>query len=302
MRKQLVVGLCLLLCGVACGGDDDAAVVDGGSPMAGNGGMGGGAGGTTGGAGGMAGGGAGGTVGGVGGVGGAGAGGAAGTAGMDPDEDGGVEESDAAEPDELPTDGDALSVCFETEDCNGDDLVCVQYDTYQGFCSADCQEDGDCDAIDGVEATCDGSDRCVLDCGGDEAEGDGECPEHMTCVELTTLPLADPTYRCQYPEAQNLDVYEVCNTSRGNADCKEGLTCEIFPGPTDLRDSICAAGCMEDDDCDDLGSNATPLCEVAPLSPLDGICALECEEDDDCPNELTCIDVAPFMKRCGTEI
>jgi len=265
-------------------------------PMAGNGGMGG--------IGGSGGSGAGGATGGVGGTSGAGAGGSAGSAGsagMDPDEDAAMDPMDPMDPVALPSDGEQLAVCFDTDACNGDDLVCVQFDSYQGYCADDCSEDSDCPDIEGIEGTCDNNDRCVIDCVGD-GEGDGECPASMECVLVTQAPLGDPPYRCQDPEAKSGDVYDRCDADRGDADCKEDLSCEIFPGPTDARDSICAAGCMEDDDCDDLGSDATPVCDLAPLSPLEGICGLDCAEDDECPDGLTCLQVAPFSYRCGHEL
>lgn len=220
---------------------------------------------------------------------------------MDPDDDGGVEVDGGDEPlPPLPMDGEALSVCAETADCNGDDLVCAVFGTYQGYCAEDCTEDTDCEAVGGIAATCDSDDRCVIDC---SPEGsDGDCPEDMVCGEITTNPILDPIFRCQYPQPKNLEIYEVCNPDLESADCKGNLTCEIFPGLTDLRDSICADSCTEAADCDDLGGSATPVCDPAPLSPFDGICALECEEDADCPNEMTCIDVDLITSRCGHEI
>jgi hypothetical protein len=292
-RTKIVLGLCLLLGGVACGGDDEAVVAaDSGMPDAGSGGVGGsgGTGGSTGGSGG------------TGGAGTGGSGGTGGTAGMEPDEDGGVEETvDAGDPPtELPNDGERLSVCTDNDDCTGDDLSCTQFGTNQGFCAQDCSEDDDCDAIDGIEAICDLQDRCVIDCG-EQDGGAGECPDTMVCVETPGNPL-DPTYRCQYPEVKNADLYEVCDVNRDDADCMEGLTCQLSPSPTDPRDAFCAMGCEEASDCDDLGSDATPVCDTAPLDLFSGTCALECEEDDNCPGDLECLQVDLIMKRCGTQI
>lgn len=221
---------------------------------------------------------------------------------MEPDDDGGVIDEDASvDPGPvLPMDGNALSVCLSTDDCNGDDLVCAVFGSYRGYCAQDCSESADCAEIDGIEPTCDLNDRCVIDCAG-AGEGDGACPENMACAAITTNPL-NPIYRCQYPEEKNLDTYEVCDVDRGNADCREHLTCQMFPGLTDLRDSVCVAGCEEAADCEDHGGTATPVCDLMPLSPLDGMCALECEEDDECPDEMTCIEVDLLTKRCGHEI
>jgi hypothetical protein len=75
----------------------------------------------------------------------------------------------------------------------------------------------------------------------------------------------------------------------------------MFPSLTDPRVAICAAECMEASDCDDLGSDATPVCDLAPLSPFESICALECAEDDECPDDMVCLDVDLVTNRCGYE-
>ena len=295
-RTKIVLGLCLLLCGVACGDDEDAgSAADSGTPDGGGSGGVGGSGGT-----------AGTGTGGIGGTGGAGSGGtggtggSGGTAGMDPDEDGGVESDAGDPPTELPDDGEHLSVCMSNDDCTGDDLSCTQFGNNQGFCAQDCVEDEDCDAIDGIDAICDLQNRCVIDCGEHDG-GAAECPDTMVCVATPGNPL-DPTYRCQYPEAKDREIYEVCDVNNDDADCKEGLTCQLSPSPTDPRDAFCAMGCEEAGDCDDLGSAATPVCDPAPLDLFAGTCALECEEDGDCPGDLSCLQVDLLMKRCGTEI
>jgi hypothetical protein len=295
VRNQWVVVFCLALCGVACGDDETVAgAPDAGNAMGGEGGTTGGAGGTTGGAGGTTGG-AGGTTGGAGGTTG-GTGGTAGTAGMEPEEDGGVEADAGDEEPNLPDDGNELSTCAKTADCNGDDLVCAVFGTFGGYCAQDCTEQTDCEAIGGIDQICDNNDRCVTDCS--EEGSDGDCPENMECAEITTSPISDPIFRCQYPEPKNNKIYEACDFDRGDADCKGDLICNMFPGLTDPRVAICAAGCMEASECDDLGSDATPICDPAPLSPFDGICALECEADEDCPADMACADVDLVLKRC----
>jgi hypothetical protein len=294
----IAVGLSLL---VAC--SDDAAV-DGDSPdsgvlpMAGTG--------TSGGAGGAtATGGSGGTGSGSGGSGGAAGStaGTGGTGGADLDDDGGVmADAGDEEPDEtvtLPSDGEALSVCAASTDCTGDGLSCSIFGTQQGFCSAECDEDDDCDEIDGLESSCDNLGVCVVDCVGD-GEGDGECPQHMECVPVQSL--LTPTYRCQYPEPKDHDIYEVCDGLRGDADCMEGLTCQVLAGLPLLSDvtlPYCAAGCTEAADCDDQGSDATPVCDQTSLFVLEGLCALECAEDDDCPGDMECFSMDLLENRCG---
>jgi len=221
---------------------------------------------------------------------------------MEPDDDDGGVEMDASEPlPDLPMDGNALSVCESTEDCNGDDLECAVFGNYRGYCAEDCATDDDCAEIDGIAPICDSSGVCVLVCAG-SGEGDGECPENMTCAAIMPTLLDPVLYRCQYPQPKNLDIYEVCDAAKDNADCKGDLTCQIFPGLTDLRDSVCSAGCTEASDCDDLGGDATPVCDLSALAPFDGICALDCQEDEECPADMICIAVDLLTNRCGHEL
>ena len=209
---------------------------------------------------------------------------------------------DAGEPPVvLPMDGNALSVCASSDDCNGDDLRCALFGSYQGYCAEDCAADDDCEAIGGLAPTCDDDGVCVIDCaGGADAgvdAGTGECPADMVCAEIMESALDQPIYRCQYPEPKNLGIYEVCED---DAECAGELTCEV-PGLLDLRDTICSAACEEATECDDLGSGATPVCDLAPLS-LDGMCALDCQQDDECPSGMTCIEVDLLTSRCGHEL
>jgi hypothetical protein len=214
-------------------------------------------------------------------------------------EDAGVasDAGDAGEPlPLLPMDGNALSVCASSDDCNGDDLLCAVFGSYQGYCAQDCGDDADCAAIDGITPSCDDDGVCVIDCAGDG--GIGECPNDMVCAAIMPTSFDDPYYRCQYPEPKNLGVYEVCDD---DAQCEGELTCEV-PGLLDLRATICSATCSEASDCDALGGSATPVCDPPPLSPFDGVCALDCAEDGDCPGDMTCIAVDLLTNRCGHEL
>ncbi len=236
-----------------------------------------------------------------------GAGGAGGTAGVDPDDDGGVTagtggEGDMDPPVVLPSDGEALSVCLETADCNGDDLVCTVFGTYRGYCADDCTEAADCAEIDGLEPACDNTGRCVLDCAGDDNWGGGECPENMECVAVVGSLLSENFFRCQYPEPKDHDIYETCDGLRGDADCKEGLMCSVLAGLpllSDLTLPYCAATCTEAADCDDQGSDAMPVCDTTSLFIAEGLCALECADDKDCPGDMLCFSMDLLSNRCG---
>ncbi|MDH5673899.1 MAG: hypothetical protein OEZ06_17205 [Myxococcales bacterium] len=199
----------------------------------------------------------------------------------------------------LPSDGELASVCSRDDDCNGDDLVCVVYGTYRGYCSEDCASDDDCSALDGIDASCSGG-RCVIDCTGSGA-GDGPCPSQMECAETASAPLST-RYRCQYPEPKDHAVYEPCDALRGNADCMEGLSCSVFVGLpllSELALPYCSEGCSDAADCSDPGSGATVVCDRANPLASEGQCALACENDKQCPGDTLCVSVNVLQPRCG---
>jgi hypothetical protein len=199
----------------------------------------------------------------------------------------------------LPSDGNALSVCANDGDCNGDDLVCVTYGFYRGYCADDCNEDDDCPAVDGIAASCrDGS--CEIDCGVDGA-ADGDCPENMECAEIRMGLLAS-TFVCQYPEPKNGAVYTMCDGLRGDSDCQDGLSCSVMVGLPLLSEAAapyCSEGCMEAADCSDPGFGATPVCDRQSVLLAEGQCALDCDNDRQCPDDMLCITLDPLQKRCG---
>ena len=199
---------------------------------------------------------------------------------------------------ELPTDGNALSLCTKDADCNGDDLVCVIFSTYRGYCADDCKQDSDCPALEGIAATC-SSNECVVDCAG-SGNGDGACPTNMECVQASSG--LSSSYRCQYPEPKDKAVYEPCDGLRGNADCQEGLTCDVFIGLpllSDLASPHCVEPCMDASDCSDPGSKATLVCDRDSVLVSEGQCALECANDKDCPGDMLCLAISPLQLRCG---
>jgi hypothetical protein len=218
------------------------------------------------------------------------------------DEDAGTAmDEEPAQPAEvtLPTDGNALSVCATDEDCNGDDLLCVAYGFYRGYCADDCGEDADCPAIDGIEATCRGG-SCEIDCGVDGAP-DGDCPANMECAQLSGGLLAS-TFVCQYPEPKDGAVYTMCDGLRGDSDCQEGLSCSVMVGLPLLSEAAapyCSEGCTEDADCSDPGFGATPVCDRQSVLLAEGQCALDCDNDRQCPDDMLCIALDPLQKRCG---
>ena len=201
----------------------------------------------------------------------------------------------------LPSDGKALSLCSSDDDCNGDDLLCVAFGNFRGYCAEDCKVDEDCATINGIAPACDATGRCVIDCVG-AGKGDGDCPTDMVCAEIMTSLFTNSLYRCQYSEPKNRAAYEPCDSLRADSDCKKGLSCSVFVGVPLLSDitlPYCAASCAEATDCNAHGSGATPVCDLTiPLS-TEGLCALECTDDKQCPGEMLCRNLDLLRRRCG---
>lgn len=221
------------------------------------------------------------------------------------DDDAGVDEEPASAEEEpepaLPSDGEALSVCASDDDCTGSEsLACLLFGTYQGYCTEDCDDDDDCPEIEGLAGICTTDGRCAVDCEVD-GEADGECPSNMECIEVTSV-LLTSAFTCQYPEPKDGDEYALCNGLRGDADCKEGLSCDAFLGLpllSELAQPYCAAECSEAGDCVDPGTGATPVCDVNNILEAGGLCALECEDDGHCPGDMECITIDLLQRRCG---
>ena len=218
------------------------------------------------------------------------------------DEDAGIEDEEPVEetPPPLPSDGNALSVCLDDDVCNGDDLLCFVHGNYRGYCADDCDVDDDCPEIDGIAGVCSRDNKCHIDCDVD-GEPEGDCPSNMACVEVASAQIRTD-FVCQYPEPKDRDSFERCDGLRGDSDCMEGLSCDVFVGLpllSELAEPYCARTCTEASDCDDAGSDATPVCDLNSILVSDGLCALECEEDDQCPGDMECITIDLLQRRCG---
>jgi hypothetical protein len=113
----------------------------------------------------------------------------------------------------------------------------------------------------------------------------GACPDDMECAEIPSpLPLGQPSYRCQYPEgsgAKDTAAYGECDATRGDADCAGDLSCQFETG-------MCVATCMDETDCSDPGTDATPVCDKPNILASTGSCGLQCADDKDCPGDLLC--------------
>jgi hypothetical protein len=176
----------------ACGGDDDS-----GTPAGGAGGIGG-TGGTggSGGIGGMAGssgvGGTGGMGGsGGGGMGGSGGGGMGGSGGMmemdddsGVDDDGGVEVDAGADAGNTGDEGAQNGACRAAGDACDDGLGCYQPDeNLPAFCTLECAENEDCDALGGATWTCfTNGGLCRVEC--DSGNGNDDCPAGFECTDV----------------------------------------------------------------------------------------------------------------------
>jgi hypothetical protein len=216
----------------------------------------------------------------------------------EPDEDGGVDTSDAgmmSEPGEEPaTDGSQLASCAEDGDCT-EDRVCYTPGAQgaTGYCTGTCAEDEDCAAI-GPEYTC--NDRggggqgpgngpdgmCRLEC---EGTDDTSCPAPMTCVETSP-----DNFRCAFvpedePGAQNVPLWEPCTES---SECVAGLICYgtvAGGGGGDPVGGFCTQPCENDDEC----TEDEPSGEIEPTCGTTGGCRFDCSDDEECPDGMECV-------------
>ena len=113
-------------------------------------------------------------------------------------------------PTHVPSDGEALSLCYDDADCKGEGLGCyAAFGTVAGFCSEKCEKDEDCEPIGGAAASCSPEKLCRVDCSGKDGEGDGACPANMECRDLfdpsvviageQSEPGLISIWRCGYP-------------------------------------------------------------------------------------------------------
>jgi hypothetical protein len=260
------------------------------------------------------GGGAGGSSGGSGGAGGStsGTGGSSGEGGTgNGDDDGGTDpggdgdgDGDASVPPlDLPDDGNQGSVCVDDRDCNRDLGCYVAGFEGQGFCSALCETEADCEAIEGASYVCSMLvGVCEVEC---EGEDDTQsCPEPMVCTNTGFGPgQGGESFRCKYPgdtaPAEAAGLLELCSLF---VPCEEGLLCN----PTgSAGNGFCTVACeAAENDCselDDAAGDATPECTNLPGPAGGERCTLDCREaEDGCPGDMTCIRFGP-MSRCGYE-
>ena len=190
----------------------------------------------------------------------------------------------------LPADGNRLSVCYQAADCNGDDLTCYIPDSIgPGFCTEDCAIDKDCQALEGMAMTCSPEGQCRVDCTG-KGKGDGKCPTHMECRDVSVGIITTPSYRCTYPEGSGSRVsakYERCDPTHDDGDCMDKLACFVPSGfGTGTGPGYCAPACTEAKNCEaPAGANAAPACE-------NGHCTLDCSgAGTTCPAGMNCRDI-----------
>jgi hypothetical protein len=189
----------------------------------------------------------------------------------------------------LPFDGDHLAICYGGGDCQGDDLECYAPNgTEPGFCTQDCADDTDCEAIQGVAATCSPTGQCQMGCG----SGEGTCPENMVCADLSPLRgTLIPDFRCVYPgDGGKNDVprYAECDRAHGNGDCADAMKCHAPHLGNTAAPNIgyCADDCGASSDCEvPADTTAAPLCTA-------GVCEFDCSARGAiCPSGLKCVDL-----------
>ncbi len=201
----------------------------------------------------------------------------------------------------LPHDGGRLSACYGDE-CNGDDLLCfANSGTAPGFCTEDCNQDSDCQPIEGIKAECSPERRCQVDCTG-SGKGDGKCPKNMECRDLPNpmgVGIVTPIvidalisqWRCVYPVdagKNTVKLYEQCDRAHGHGDCQGTRKCHAPTAPLTLPTGpgYCSPECKEVSDCSvPSGTTAVPMCN-------DGACDFDCSaKGASCPKGMNCRDV-----------
>lgn len=192
-------------------------------------------------------------------------------------------------------DGSRLSICYSSEDCTEEGLVCYGAmlsgpEAGAGFCTQSCTEDADCDPIGGMTATCAPTlGQCRVDCTG-SGSGDGRCPEGMTCRD------ADPREdqvapRCMYPAGTGSEMaageWGRCDPTHGDLDCAGELTC-VASGFEETSSGYCATSCDADEQCAaPAGSGTIALCPG-----ILGACSLDCAgANSTCPQGMQCVEV-----------
>jgi hypothetical protein len=189
----------------------------------------------------------------------------------------------------IPDDGSWLSICDNSDECEGDDLVCYGAGGGNpGFCSESCDADSDCQPIDGFDAECStNSNACRVICDGPE---DTDCPTDMECRGVGGM---QGFYRCLYPPEAAGDgtagQWESCNTSRGDADCQNDLVCYRPGGVMMGTTGYCTIVCTENDQCTAPEGTTAPVLCGPPGVPGDDHCLLDCSDDSEsCPEDMQC--------------
>ncbi len=200
---------------------------------------------------------------------------------------------------DLPFNGEALSLCYEGDDCKGSSLGCyAAFGKVAGFCSAKCEKDDDCKPIGGVAASCSPEKLCRVDCSGKDDEGDGACPANMECRDFFDASVvvsgeqSEPglisIWRCGYPVhagTNSVEAYGACDLNHGNGDCKGELLCHA---PSSTLNSAknpgyCTQGCDSKAQCTvPAGATSVAVCE-------EGACELDCgAAGASCPSGMNC--------------
>ncbi len=192
------------------------------------------------------------------------------------------QEDTGSEPIDLPDPGERLALCTDNAACtiNTDDLTCYRAaNETVGFCTEDCMEDSNCQAIDGLTATC-ANGACVVTC---EDADDTNCPENMQC--LPTRPRTGVGFACGYSEdivQPTQGLFDMCSLT---SECSEDLVC-YRPGQSSGSapgNSYCTNECEQVEDCES-PQGVTVVMQCSPT----GRCRILCDATDDCPDGMEC--------------
>jgi hypothetical protein len=89
---------------------------------------------------------------------------------MPDEDDGGVDDDDGGS----ASPAGQSAACTTANDCE-DGLACYA----MNHCTVECDDDNDCDDLDGAEYTCSSMGQCRVECADDD-----DCPDGLSCESL----------------------------------------------------------------------------------------------------------------------
>ncbi|TNE46832.1 MAG: hypothetical protein EP343_22430 [Deltaproteobacteria bacterium] len=173
----------------------------------------------------------------------------------------------------------------QTERCK-EPGTCLTTNPESGFCTTQCNADGDCGAApggSGLTVTCapisQTSKLCVFDCSASGAT----CPTGLQCEDIQGSKLCVP------PTPTGPNAFQSkCDRNQPIAQggCAAGLTC--FGTSQQSGDGLCSKTCAQNSECT-VGSTTASCVKGLFQDPNVGLCVVPCgQPGQTCPTGLTC--------------